>query len=120
MDCVMADVPCSGLGIIRKKPDIRYKDISETKALPELQLQILENQSAYVKKGGVLMYSTCTILKRENEQVVEAFLGAHPEFCLEPLNLPGNFPKNESGMLTLLPGEYDTDGFFICRLRRQA
>lgn len=120
MDVVLADVPCSGLGIIRKKPDIRYKDIAETKALPKLQLQILENQSAYVKKGGVLMYSTCTILKRENEQVVEAFLRAHPEFCLEPLNLPGNFPKNESGMLTLLPGEYDTDGFFICRLRRQA
>lgn len=119
MDVVLADVPCSGLGIIRKKPDIRYKDIAETKALPKLQLQILENQSAYVKKGGVLMYSTCTILKRENEQVVEAFLRAHPEFCLEPLNLPGNFPKNESGMLTLLPGEYDTDGFFICRLRRQ-
>ena len=120
MDVVLADVPCSGLGIIRKKPDIRYKDIAETEELPKLQLQILENQSAYVKKGGVLMYSTCTILKRENEQVVEAFLGAHPEFCLEPLNLPGNFPKNESGMLTLLPGEYDTDGFFICRLRRQA
>lgn len=120
MDVVLADVPCSGLGIIRKKPDIRYKDISETKTLPELQLQILENQSAYVKKGGVLMYSTCTILKRENEQVVEAFLGDHPEFCLEPLNLPGNFPRNEGGMLTLLPGEYDTDGFFICRLRRQA
>ena len=120
MDVVLADVPCSGLGIIRKKPDIRYKDIAETEELPKLQLQILENQSAYVKKGGVLMYSTCTILKRENQQVVEAFLRAHPEFCLEPLNLPGNFPKNESGMLTLLPGEYDTDGFFICRLRRQA
>lgn len=117
-DVVLADVPCSGLGIIRKKPDIRYRNLKETEALPALQGAILSNQASYVKKGGVLMYSTCTILKRENEQVVEAFLEAHPDFHTEPLCLPEVFPKNENGMLTLLPGQYDTDGFFICRLRR--
>ena len=120
MDVVIADVPCSGLGIIRKKPDIRYKNLEELKALPALQLAILENQSTYVKKGGVLLYSTCTVLKAENEDVVNAFLAKRDDFYTEPLDLPEVFPKNESGMLTLIPGEYDTDGFFICRLRRKA
>ncbi len=118
MDAVIADVPCSGLGIIRKKPDIRYKNLKEMEDLPALQKKILENQAAYVKPGGVLIYSTCTILKRENEDIVNAFLTEHGEFHLEPLPLPDCFPKNESGMLTLIPGEYDTDGFFISRLRR--
>ena len=120
MDVVIADVPCSGLGIIRKKPDIRYKNLEELKELPALQLAILENQSTYVKKGGVLLYSTCTVLKAENEDVVTAFLAKHDDFYTEPLDLPEVFPKNETGMLTLIPGEYDTDGFFICRLRRKA
>ena len=120
MDVVIADVPCSGLGIIRKKPDIRYKNLEELKQLPALQLAILENQAAYVKKGGVLLYSTCTVLKAENEQIVSAFLERHPDFHTEPLDLPEVFPKNETGMLTLIPGEYDTDGFFISRLRRKA
>ena len=119
MDAVIADVPCSGLGIIRKKPDIRYKNIAEMAELPALQLKILTNQAAYVKPGGVLLYSTCTVLKRENEDVVNAFLARHDDYTLEPLDLPGVFPKNETGMLTLIPGEYDTDGFFICRLRRK-
>ena len=120
MDAVICDVPCSGLGIIRKKPDIRYKDLKEMEALPALQLEILSNQARYVRPGGVLMYSTCTVLRRENEDVVKAFLETHHDFYLEPLALPGVFPKNETGMLTLIPGEYDTDGFFICRLRRKA
>ena len=118
MDVVIADVPCSGLGIIRKKPDIRYKNLEEMKQLPALQLAILENQAGYVKKGGVLLYSTCTVLKAENQDVVHSFLEKHRDFSLEPLDLPEVFPKNETGMLTLIPGEYDTDGFFICRLRR--
>ena len=120
MDVVIADVPCSGLGIIRKKPDIRYKAMADMKELPALQRKILENQASYVKKGGVLLYSTCTVLKAENEDVVNAFLSGHEDFNLEPLDLPEVFPKNETGMLTLIPGEYDTDGFFICRLRRNA
>lgn len=120
MDTVIADVPCSGLGIIRKKPDIRYKNLDELASLPALQLKILETQSAYVKPGGTLLYSTCTVLKRENEDVVSAFLAGHGEFAPEPLPLPGIFPENTTGMLTLIPGQYDTDGFFICRLRRKA
>ena len=118
-DAVIADVPCSGYGIIRKKPDIRYKDPETMKDLPELQLAILENQSKYVKNGGVLLYSTCTLLRRENESVVEQFLKNHPEFTIENLPLPENFPGNTTGMLAMFPGQYDTDGFFICRLRRK-
>lgn len=119
MDAVIADVPCSGLGIIRKKPDIRYKNLKETENLPELQLSILRNQARYVRPGGVLMYSTCTVLRRENEDVAARFLEENPEFYPEPLNLPDIFPKNETGMLTLIPGQWDTDGFFICRMRRK-
>lgn len=119
MDAVIADVPCSGLGIIRKKPDIRYKDLKETEALPQLQLAILENQANYVKPGGVLIYSTCTVLRRENEDVVAAFLEKHRDFSLEKLPLPVGLPENDTGMLTLIPGQYDTDGFFISRLRRR-
>ncbi len=119
MDVVLCDVPCSGYGIIRKKPDIRYKDPDTMTDLPKLQLQILFNQARYVKPDGVLLYSTCTLVRRENEGVIEKFLKANPDFYLENLNLPNNFPENTTGFLTLVPGEYDTDGFFICRLRRR-
>ena len=120
MDAVIADVPCSGYGIIRKKPDIRYKDLDSMKELPWLQLKILSNQARYVKPGGVLLYSTCTLVRRENEGVVEKFLKENSGFVPEPLSLPDRFPENTTGMLTLVPGEFDTDGFFICRLRRKA
>lgn len=120
MDAVIADVPCSGLGIIRKKPDIRYADLEERRQLPQLQKKILANQARYVRPGGVLLYSTCTVLKAENEEIVEDFLKTHEDFTLEHLPLPAVFPENTTGMLTLIPGEYDTDGFFICRMRRNA
>ena len=120
MDTVIVDVPCSGYGIIRKKPDIRYKDPASMKELPSLQLAILKQQASYVKPGGILIYSTCTLVREENEGVVAAFLRDNPEFVTEPLTLPPVFPENTTGMLTLIPGEYDTDGFFICRLRRKA
>ena len=120
MDVVLTDVPCSGYGIIRKKPDIRYKDPDQMKELPALQLQILKKQAEYVKKGGVLLYSTCTLVRAENEGVVETFLAECDDFVAEPLNLPGVFPENTTGMLALVPGEYDTDGFFIAKLRRKA
>ena len=118
-DALICDVPCSGYGIIRKKPDIRYKNPADMASLPELQLQILKNQARYVKKGGVLIYSTCTLVRAENEGVVEAFLKENDNYTLESLPLPDVFPKNESGMLALVPVEYDTDGFFIARLRRK-
>ena len=119
MDAVIVDAPCSGYGIIRKKPDIRYKDPKTMEQLPQLQLQILKNQARYVKPGGTLMYSTCTLLRRENEEVVRAFLAEREDFGLEPLPLPELLGKNETGMLTLIPGEYDTDGFFIAKMHRR-
>jgi len=120
MDLVIADVPCSGYGIIRKKPDIRYKDPASMESLPALQSAILENQARYVKPGGVLLYSTCTLLRRENAQVAEGFLTRHPEFTLESLPLPQPLREDSLGMLTLVPGQWDTDGFFICRMRRKS
>ena len=119
MDAVICDVPCSGYGIIRKKPDIRYKNLNEMAKLPELQKQILHNVADYVRPGGVLLYSTCTLTFDENEGMVSAFLKERNDFTLEPLTLPAPFPKNESGMLALVPGEYDTDGFFIAKVRRK-
>ena len=118
MDVVVADVPCSGLGVIRKKPDIRYKDLAPMERLPQVQRAILENVSAYVKPGGVLLYSTCTVLRRENEDIVNAFLEAHPEFHPECFDAPEGAGLGTVPMATLLPQRNGTDGFFICRLRR--
>lgn len=117
-DLVIADVPCSGLGIIRKKPDIRYKDPKPMEGLPVIQKAILENVCAYVKPGGVLLYSTCTLLERENEEVVCQFVNAHPEFSLEKFELPGPVGAVEEGYVTLWPHVHGTDGFFIAKLRR--
>ena len=123
-DRVLCDVPCSGLGVIAKKPEIRHKDLTESARLPAIQAAILEASAGYLKSGGVLVYSTCTILPAENQDVVTAFLAAHPEF--EPFDF--TFPAkdgtvsdivSEGGMVTLLPDENRTDGFFIARLRRK-
>ena len=119
MDIVLADVPCSGLGVIRKKPDIRYKDLTQTERLPALQLAILSQQARYVRPGGVLLYSTCTVLRRENEDVAEAFLREHPEYSAETVHFPENSGIPDGAMTTLLPCDHGTDGFFICKLRRK-
>ena len=116
-DIVFADVPCSGFGVIRKNPEIRYKTEKDIEGLPYLQESILSNLSGYVQPEGTLIYSTCTILKRENEDVVESFLSSHKEFCLEEFNLPA-FGRVKGGMITLWPHKHGTDGFFICRLKR--
>lgn len=118
-DLVIADVPCSGLGIIRKKPDIRYKDPEPLTALPQVQSAILENVCTYVKPGGVLLYSTCTLLERENEQVVGRFVEKHGEFEPEPFALPCPQGGAEKGCITLWPHIHETDGFFIAKLRRK-
>lgn len=117
-DLVIADVPCSGLGIIRKKPDIRYKAPEPLKGLPLVQKAIVETVSRYVKPGGILLYSTCTLLRRENEEVVNQFLAGQGDYALEGFTLPGPIGKTE-GMVTLWPHRYDTDGFFIAKLRKQ-
>ena len=123
-DRVLCDVPCSGLGVIAKKPEIRHKDLTESARLPAIQAAILEASADYLTPGGVLVYSTCTILPAENGDVVSAFLASHPEF--EPFDF--TFPAkdgtvsdivSEGGMVTLLPDANHTDGFFIARLRRK-
>ena len=116
-DVVIADVPCSGIGVIRQKPEIRYKNPMELKRLPEIQKAILEVASKYVKLGGTLLYSTCTILKAENENVVHEFLSAHSAFAPDTFMLPPPFGKQD-GMRTILPSEGEMDGFFICRMKR--
>ena len=85
-DRVLIDVPCSGLGIIRKKPEIKWsKHIKDIKSIIDTQRQIMENASKYVKKGGVLVYSTCTLNKEENEGNIEWFIESHSEFKTEPV-----------------------------------
>ncbi len=117
-DLVVTDVPCSGLGIIRKKPDIRYKNPKELAQLPAIQMEILENASSYVRPGGVLVYSTCTVLPEENEGVTEEFLSRHTDFTLEKFTLPLPIGPCQ-GHLTLWPQRFGTDGFYICRMRRK-
>lgn len=119
MDVVLADVPCSGLGVIRKKPDIRFKSLDGLARLPEVQGRILANAARYVRPGGVLLYSTCTILRRENEAVAETFLAGHPEFVPEVISLPAALGEANRPMVTLYPHRHGTDGFFICKLRRR-
>ena len=117
-DRVLVDAPCSGLGVIRKKPDIRYKDPAPLAGLPQVQGAILDNAAGYVKPGGVLVYSTCTILDRENRGVTDAFLAAHPEFRREGFCLPGPAGEVPEGQITLWPQVHGTDGFYICKLRK--
>lgn len=116
-DVVLVDAPCSGLGIIRKKPDVRYKSPDDLFTLTVAQSAILENAARYVKPSGALIYSTCTILPEENGQIVEGFLAAHPEFSRESFVLPAPLGE-QPGELTLWPHRHGTDGFYICRLRR--
>ena len=116
---MLVDVPCSGLGIIRKKPDVRYKKPDSLIDLPVLQTAILGNAAAYVKPGGALIYSTCTILPEENEQITDAFLAEHPLFSRERFELPAPLGGVEAGQITLWPQRNDTDGFYICRMKRK-
>lgn len=107
-DKVIVDAPCSGLGVLRRKPEIKYKkNNEEMKKLPILQLAILEASSQYVKKGGTLLYSTCTINPYENERVVSDFLRKHTNFNLEK-------------SVQLLPNIDGTDGFYICVMKKEA
>lgn len=104
-DKIICDVPCSGLGTVRRKPEIRYKDLDSIKSLPEFQLKILETSAKYLKKGGRLLYSTCTLNLRENEKVVAAFLNGRNDF-------------NEISSKTFFPNENGGDGFFCAVLER--
>ncbi len=116
-DYVLCDVPCSGMGIIRKKPEIRYKNPEELEQLPAIQRKILANCSRYVRSGGVLVYSTCTLLRRENEEIVTEFLRTHGNFEQVPCSLPV-CGSCDSGMVTLFPHRHATDGFFVAKFRK--
>lgn len=114
-DKVLCDVPCSGFGIIGKKPEIKYKSESEAKEIEKLQYPILENAATYVKKGGRLLYSTCTLSKAENEDICERFLKEHTDFIsLTPLKEISN-----ENNVTLMPHKNGTDGFFIALFERK-
>ena len=113
-DRVLCDAPCSGFGVIAKKPDLRYKDPSSAERLPCIQREILLGAAAYVKPGGVLVYSTCTLNRAENEDTVRDFLGGHPEYALCP---DGYLPE---GMRTFFPHTDGTDGFFAARMTRRS
>ena len=105
---VLCDVPCSGLGVIARKPEIKYrKNSKEIKKLYEIQFEILRASAKYLKKDGILLYSTCTINRDENEAIVERFLKENIDFKLEK-------------KILLLPNRDDTDGFFIAKIVKEA
>lgn len=112
-DRVLCDVPCSGLGIIRRKPEIRFKSRSDIDNLPDLQYRILCNATRYLKDGGRLVYSTCTLNPKENSEVCDRFLAEHPNFSR--VSLFPDLPRygEEDGYLTLMPHIHSTDGFFV-------
>ena len=118
-DYVLTDVPCSGLGIIRRKPEIKYKTKAELKDLPSIQKIILENASKYVKLGGTLVYSTCTIQDNENIDVINEFLQENKNFELVPIeNINVDLDNQSNGYLKIYPNIHGMDGFFIAKLKR--
>lgn len=113
-DKILVDAPCSGLGLMRRKPEIRYaKSKADLNNLAKIQLSILDHVSQLLSKNGELVYSTCSISEEENEAVVKKFLAAHPNFELKPFRLANIASKN--GMLKILPNQYGSDGFFIAK-----
>ena len=126
-DYVLVDAPCSGLGVLRRKPDARWnKQPLQIAGLRELQLNILQAAARCVRSGGVLVYSTCTIEPEENLEVVEEFLAGQPEFV--PEDLTGYLPFKpegedlaaaQAGYLQLYPHRHDMDGLFMARLRHR-
>ena len=114
-DCVICDVPCSGLGVLGKKPDLRYREMGDT--LAPLGLAILKRSAAYLRADGVLIYSTCTLTPEENGDNVRAFLADNPDFYAEDFAF-GSL-RSHGGMLTLYPHIHGTDGFFMAKLRKR-
>lgn len=124
-DAVLVDAPCSGLGILRRHPEVKItKQPSDLDEIMMIQKKILNTVAPLVKVGGTLVYSTCTVNRKENDKMVEQFLAQHPEYELDP-TLVNRLPdvlheQTKNGMVQLFPGDYQTDGFFIACLKRQA
>lgn len=116
-DRVICDAPCSGLGVLGKKADLRYKDEGEIAKLPELQYSILKESAKYLKVGGVMTYSTCTLLPVENGEIIDKFISEHQNFALSDFEVEGI--RSDNGRLTLLPSVNRCDGFFVARLERR-
>lgn len=125
---VLLDAPCSGLGVLARRADSRWKkSLKDLQELPGLQALMLELAARLVQKGGRLLYSTCTVNRGENEEVIEGFLDSHPHFRLQDFNrelepFPFDISDRQAcsrGMLTLLPGKYDTDGMFFALMKRE-
>ncbi|ARK25727.1 16S rRNA (cytosine(967)-C(5))-methyltransferase [Sporosarcina sp. P37] len=116
-DRVLVDAPCSGLGVIRRKPEIKYKKtLQDIQNLSVIQKELLQVASRLVKIDGLLVYSTCTIDKSENEEIVDWFLREQPDFKLVPLHILEE--ENEQGYLQILPHDHQSDGFFIAAMQR--
>ena len=118
-DKVLIDVPCSGIGIIKRKPEIKWnKNRNELKEIVKIQREIMETSWQYVKNGGTIVYSTCTLNKEENESNIEWFLNKHKNAKLEEVFIgKGDNLIYNNGMLTVLPNEY-MDGFFMAKLKK--
>ncbi|MDF2502741.1 16S rRNA (cytosine(967)-C(5))-methyltransferase RsmB, partial [Clostridium sp.] len=120
-DRVLIDVPCSGLGIIKKKPEIKWnKSLKDLKNLVKTQRSIMINSAKYVKDNGYLVYSTCTLNSEENEENIRWFLSSNREYEIEPLYFEkrDNIICSKEGWVTIMPNKY-MDGFFICKLRKR-
>lgn len=123
-DIIYLDAPCSGLGLMRRKPEIKYtKQASDIEALSSLQSQLLDHVASLLKPGGTLVYSTCTLAQAENRDQVKAFLARRPDFQLSPIGaeeVQGASVLAADGMIEVLPQDYLTDGFFIARMTKSA
>lgn len=119
-DIIFIDAPCSGLGLMRRKPEIKYnKSYEDIETLSQIQRELLEHLSQYVRENGYIVYSTCTLSYEENEELIQDFLDQHPQFMIDPIQgaIPDNI-KTQEGFIRIWPHQYGTDGFFISRLKK--
>lgn len=114
-DKILCDVPCSGLGVIRSKPELKYTEIEDIKQLPKVQYEILSAAAGYLKSGGELVYSTCTLNKKENDGIIDRFLDEHKAF--ESVGFLTEFGSSGHKM-TVFPRDFDCEGFFISKIRK--
>ena len=121
-DRILVDAPCSGFGLLRRKPEIRYdKTMADSLSLQKIQLGVLEAAAPKLKAGGRMVYGTCTILQSENEDVVDQFLAEHPDFELVPTYTAYDLEaQDDRGMVHMFPDDFESDGFFIATLQKKA